>query len=37
MAETCWCHNLHSFKEGVILLKQDEYYIYMAQLSLQSL
>ena len=36
------CHNLHSFKEGMILLcqsilKTSEYCIYMAQLSLESL
>ena len=39
------CHNLHTFKEGVILLfsyfrvflKRDKYHIYMAQLSLKSL
>ena len=33
------CHNPHSFQEGVIFyvrisLKQDEYHIYIAQLSL---
>ena len=36
------CHNIHSFKEGMILLcksilETDEYHIYMTHLSLQSL
>ena len=39
---TVKCHNLFSFKEGVILLcqsilEQDKYHIYLAQLPLQFL